>query len=213
MEVWSAAALALALSIDGLAVGIAYGMRRIQLPLRSLLIVGVCSAACFSVALLVGEFIAGFVDVSTPHLIGSSILIALGSWHIVKGWLDRGRRQRFRGGARSWGTLLSIRIRALGVVVQVLREPDEADLDRSGAIDAGEAFLLGVALGLDATAVGFGAAFIGVGFSFVAVVAGSQLLLTWVGLQLGRRFGTGWLGDKGYYVPGLILILLGLLQL
>lgn len=215
MEVWSATALALALSIDGLAVGIAYGMRRIRLPLQSLIIVGICSAACFSGALLVGRLVVGVVDVSTPHLIGSTILIALGSWHIVKGWLQKDRRQPAGAaeGERSLGTLLRIRIRGLGVVVQVLREPSKADMDRSGAIDTGEAVVLGLALGLDATAVGFGAAFIGVGFGFVAVVAGAQLLLTWIGLHLGNRFGTGWLGDKGFYVPGLILILLGLLQL
>lgn len=215
MEVWSAAALALALSIDGLAVGIAYGMRGIDVPLRSLLIIGSCSALCFSAALLIGRFVAGVVDVSTPHLIGSSILIVLGSWHIIKGWSDRSRRSARDGSGSepSWATLMRVRIRALGIVVQVLREPGKADMDRSGAIDATEALVLGVALGLDATAVGFGAAFMDVGFAFVGVVAGSQLLLTWVGLYVGRKFGVRWFGDKGYYVPGLILILIGLLQL
>lgn len=221
MDGWSAAALALALSIDGLAVGIAYGMRGITVPLRSLLIIGTCSAACFFVALSAGRFVAGMMDFSAPHLIGSSILIVLGSWHIAKGWLDR---ERASNGAKtqagidgpgdsSWATLVRIRIRALGVVVHVLREPGRADLDSSGAIETGEAFLLGLALGLDATAVGFGAAFIGVSFSFIGVVALAQLSLTWFGLRLGARFGRGWLGEKGYYVPGLILILLGLLQL
>lgn len=46
MEIWSAAAVALALGADGLAVGAAYGLRRIQVPARSLLVIGVCSAAC-----------------------------------------------------------------------------------------------------------------------------------------------------------------------
>lgn len=215
MEVWSAAALALALSVDGLAVGIAYGMRGIDVPIRSLLIVAACSALCFSFALVVGRFVAGVVDISTPHLIGSTILIGLGSWHIIKGWTERGfvASKNIPGVEPSWATLARVRIKALGIVVQVLREPGTADLDRSGAIDAREALLLGIALGLDATAVGFGAAFIGVGFPFVGVVASSQLLLTWVGLHAGKRFGSRWLGENGYYVPGLILILIGLLQL
>lgn len=227
MEVWSAAALALALSVDGFAVGIAYGLRGIRVPLRSLLIIGGCSALCFSVALLSGRFVAGVVDSATPHLIGSAVLIGLGSWHIVKGWSDRNRSGK--GGARgkpasgtgadgdgeddAWPTLLRLRIKALGIVVQVLRDAGEADWDGSGAIDSAEAVVLGVALGLDAVAVGFGAAFMEVGFSFVGVVAGAQLLLTWAGLHAGRRFGARWLGESGYYVPGLILIFIGLLQL
>lgn len=215
MDGLSAAALALALSVDGLAVGIAYGMRDIRIPFRSLLIVGCCSAACFALALLTGKFVARIVDVSAPHIIGSTILILLGSWHVAKGWLDK-KRATTDGTSvarESFGTLLRIRIRGLGVVVQVLREPGKADLNRSGSIETGEAFLLGLALGLDATAVGFGAAFMGIGFSFVGIVAAAQLLLTWTGLHFGRRFGRRWLGEKGYYVPGLILILLGLLQL
>src|SRR5690625_1521662 len=214
MEVWSAAALALALSVDGLAVGVAYGMRNIDVPLRSLLIIGSCSALCFSAALLLGRFIAGVADVTTPHLIGSSILIVLGSWHIIKGWLERGRTEsKPSDHPAPWAPLMRVRIRPLGIVVHVLREPAKADLDGSGAIDPAEAIVLGVALGLDAMAVGFGAAFIGVGFAFVGVVAGAQLLLTWIGLQTGRRFGARLLGEHGFYVPGLILILIGLLQL
>lgn len=227
MEVWSAAALALALSVDGFAVGIAYGLRGIHVPVRSLLIIGGCSALCFSVALLSGRFVAGVVDAGTPHLIGSAVLIGLGSWHIVKGWSDRNRSSALRHGAEvglgnpaemdagkeGWPTLLRLRIKALGIVVQVLRDAGDADWDGSGAIDAAEALVLGVALGLDAVAVGFGAAFMDVGFSLVGVVAGGQLLLTWAGLHAGRRFGGRWLGESGYYVPGLILILIGLLQL
>lgn len=214
MEVWSTAALALALSVDGLAVGIAYGMRGIVVPWRSLVIIGSCSALCFSAALVLGRFIAGVVDVGTPHLVGSTILIGLGSWHIFQGWREQARLGHGSpAGAPSWATLVRVRIKALGIVIQVLREPGTADWDRSGTIDAAEALVLGMALGLDAVAVGFGAAFIGVGFVFGAVVATAQVALTWVGLHAGRRFGTRWLGDKGFYVPGLILILIGLLQL
>lgn len=226
MQTWSAVALALALSVDGLAVGVAYGMRRIRVPARSLFIIGLCSAACFAVALTLGEFVAAVVGLSAPHLIGAAVLVALGLWHLGKGWTESRAREaaagageqssvtdRHRDGSDDFGTLLRIRVRALGIVVQVLREPGRADLDRSGAIDVGEAVVLGTALGLDALAAGFGAAFVGFGFSVVAVVAGAQLLVTWFGLWLGREHGVRFLGEKGFYVPGVILILIGLLQL
>ncbi len=73
--------------------------------------------------------------------------------------------------------------------------------------------LLGAALGLDALAAGFGAAFVGFPLSVVAAVAAAQVGLTWIGLKLGRDYGARWLGQRGFYVPGVILVLVGLLQL
>lgn len=183
METWSAAALALALSVDGLAVGVAYGARRIRVPVWSLAIIGTCSAACFFVAATVGGVVAGAIGGRAPHIIGCFILVGLGLWHVGQGWLH------------------------------VLREPVAADLDRSGTIDAGEAALLGFVLGLDALAAGFGAAFIGSHPAVALLVAASQILLTGTGLWLGRERLARWLGEKGFFVPGVILITLGLLQL
>ena len=59
METWSGVAVALALGIDGLAVGAAYGMRRIRVPARSLLIIGLCSAVCFFIAMTAGAAVGG----------------------------------------------------------------------------------------------------------------------------------------------------------
>jgi len=249
METWSGVAVALALGIDGLAVGAAYGMRRIRVPARSLLIIGLCSAVCFFIAMTAGAAVGGAAGLRAPRAVGAAVFVALGLWNIGKGWAEsRDKRTaaarrpdgpgtraesvagegggavrpgRRRGAARGetavagddWAALLRIHVRALGVVIQVLREPMRADVDGSGFIDAGEALVLGGALGLDALAAGFGAAFIGFGVYTVAVVAAAQLLLTWCGLRLGRAHGARWLGDKGFYVPGAILILVGLLQL
>lgn len=221
MDAWSAAALACALSIDGLAVGVVYGMRRIHVPLWSLAIVGLCSAACFYAAVVLGGAVAGAVGWRAPHVFGSAVLMGLGVWNIGKGWVES-RSAAAAGPAATapraadaldGRTLARVRIRSLGIVVHVLREPHRADVDRSGAIDAGEAVLLGAALGLDALAAGFGAAFIGVHPAVALLVAAAQLLLTWLGLRLGRGKQVRWLGEKGFFVPGVILILLGLLQL
>lgn len=204
MEIWSAAAVALALGADGLAVGAAYGLRRIQVPARSLLVIGVCSAACFAAAMTAGAALAGAGVWRAPNVAGAAVFVALGAWNMAKGWAES------RDEA---ATLLCIRLPGPGIVIQVLKEPGRADVDGSGAIDAGEAVVLGVALGLDALAAGLGAAFTGFGAYAVALVAAAQVLLTWVGLHLGRRWGAGWLGGKGSYAPGAILILIGLLQL
>ncbi|MFO7265531.1 MAG: sporulation membrane protein YtaF [Limnochordales bacterium] len=219
MDAWSAAALACALSVDGLAVGAAFGLRRIRVPFWSLAIVGLCSAACFFAAAALGAAVAGAAGWRAPHRIGSVVLIVLGLWNIGKGWAENRAAAEARAPASGLAAggavrpLASVRIRSLGIVVHVLREPVRADVDRSGGIDAREAVLLGAALGLDALGAGFGAALIGVHPGAALLVAGAQMLMTWLGLRLGRAGASGRLGEKGFLVPGVILILLGLLQL
>src|SRR5690606_39868676 len=85
MEIWSAAAVALALGADGLAVGAAYGLRRIQVPARSLLVIGVCSAACFAAAMTAGAALAGAGVWRAPNVAGAAVFVALGAWNMAKG--------------------------------------------------------------------------------------------------------------------------------
>jgi putative sporulation protein YtaF len=58
-------------------------------------------------------------------------------------------------------TVWTIRLPSFGLVLQVLREPTRADLDRSGGISLAEALLLGIALAMDAGGVGLGAGMTG----------------------------------------------------
>ena len=58
-------------------------------------------------------------------------------------------------------TLVKIEIKSIGLVINVLKKPTAADLDNSGSITGIEAFILGIALSLDAFGAGFGAALLG----------------------------------------------------
>ena len=57
--------------------------------------------------------------------------------------------------------VLMIELKRIGIVIQILRTPQMADVDRSGIISASEALLLGIALSLDSFGAGLGAAMIG----------------------------------------------------
>lgn len=111
-------------------------------------------------------------------------------------------------------TILRIELKRLGIVIQMLKKPQLADLDRSGNISATEALVLGTALSLDAFGAGIGAAF--VGFAPVltaAVVALSGGVFISAGVRIGRMYAeTSWLG-KLSFVPGCILIVMGILKL
>lgn len=60
MITWSLFLLAFAVSIDGLTVGITYGMRNVHVPLRSLLIISFFSCMTFLVAMGIGRMLYMF---------------------------------------------------------------------------------------------------------------------------------------------------------
>lgn len=203
--------LTIALSLDGFIVGLLYGMRRISLPWRSLAILGLCTSFGMGVSMLSGGVIAEMIPESMAGLLGGALLIALGLWQLVEGW-----REYLRTGAPSaragLQSLLKLNIRPLGIVVHVLADPVRADRDRSGVIDKKEAWVLGVALGLDALAAGFAAAMIGFGPILIASVGLGLLVLVKAGVAAGSRVNRLPLGRKGMFVPGVILIVMGLLH-
>ena len=105
-------------------------------------------------------------------------------------------------------------VRSLAMVPGLLDEPARADLDSSGTLTPGEAFLLGLALAIDALGVGFGAGMAGLSSTLTPLIAGvTQFVFVSAGITLGRRIKMSALAPGLEKVPGGILILLGLMRL
>ncbi|MGL4820254.1 MAG: manganese efflux pump, partial [Bacilli bacterium] len=110
--------------------------------------------------------------------------------------------------------IVNIEWAAFGIVIQILRSPQEADLDRSGSINFQEAVDLGLALSLDSFGAGLGAAMMGANAPLLAVVVAlmTGLFLT-IGIEIGKVGRSLSWAKKLTIVPGLILIAIGLLRL
>lgn len=202
--------LALALSVDGLFAGVAYGVRGISVPKRSLIVIALCTVVCISSSMLLGGAARELVSERAMQRLGACILAAIGLWQLFQGALEYLRQQTTKGPRH----LIRLRVRDLGFVVQILREPALADADASGRIDPREAVLLGMALGLDAFGAGLAAALLQISaVVLVPAVAAAQVLGTLAGLYLGRRFGRRIAQGRGLLLPGTILCLLALFQL
>jgi putative sporulation protein YtaF len=110
--------------------------------------------------------------------------------------------------------IIHIEIKRLGLVIQILKQPSRADLDRSGNISAAEAALLGVALSLDAFGAGIGAALIGftpLWTATVIAIASGSFIAT--GMKIGYHCSSlNWL-KRLSILPGCLLILMGILKL
>jgi putative Mn2+ efflux pump MntP len=221
-------AFAVALSLDGFGVGVSYGIRKIKIPLASLLVISLTSSAAIGLSMLSGHLVARYISPEAAEIIGAVIIISIGVWVLYHARRKGGgagplpeaellqepvllpeKEQSLKGERQ----VLKIRLKPLGLVIQILREPAHADLDKSGAISVYEAMLLGLALAMDALGAGFGAAMTGFEpLLTVPVVGLTKFIMVGLGGMLGRRYAANWLGDRAAAIPGWVLIGLGLLR-
>jgi putative sporulation protein YtaF len=133
-------------SLDGFFAGTAYGISKINVSAKALLIIGLLSLVSTALSMLLAHTVAACASLS---LFGAFILIALGvfslSFNLFKKSPSKAQSKEF---SFSVGK----------IVVHIMRRPECADLDRSNDLSAAEAFFLGLALGLDNTAATFAAA-------------------------------------------------------
>lgn len=209
------AALAISLSIDSFGVGIAYGIRKVSIPLGSKLIICVFSILYSGLAILFGRFMYGALPPVVSKAAGIAILAGMGVYILLQALLRKENRPDRVGGeaadeCRKEGE------RTPGRTMRVLKDPEEGDLDRSGTIDIRESLLLGLALSIDAIGVGVGSALAGLGSAAVPFAIGlSQLLFLYAGTFLGKKAAAlEWVNKKAVSLaPGLLLLTLAILRL
>ncbi|WP_310832481.1 sporulation membrane protein YtaF [Paenibacillus pedocola] len=223
--------LAFALSLDGFGVGITYGLRKMKIPLLSILIISLCSGIVICVSMQVGVLLAKVVSPDAASMIGAVILVLMGCWSLIQMLMQKEREHSPQGPeaqpdpsneesvkpAEDWlhkSAVFSLELRHLGVVIQILRTPSSADMDDSGSISSMEAVILGIALSLDAFGAGLGAALLG--FSpvptslMIALFSGTFLLL---GMKTGLKLSGSFWMKHAAALPALLLIAMGIMKL
>lgn len=210
MEVWAALFTGLALSMDGFMAGIAYGCRKIHLPLASSLVITLASLTAVSVSMLCGKGLCGVLPAGMAIKLGALLLIGLGLYNLMQACRERITHLPLN----EEDPLLTLSIKTLGIIVQILREPATADFDASGEIGLKEAFFLGLALALDAFGAGIGLAMTGLNILYTALSVGVvQLVLVNAGLCLGKSLKAERYLHVAAVVPGFILVGIGFFKL
>lgn len=208
MHILSALLLAIAVNVDNFAVGIAYGIKKLQIGWLTNLFIGLISAAGTYLAISVGNDIRNYLSVNVANVLGSFILIAVGIWSIWKTLKRQRRKVRMRQEMSflvAAGSNRAISNSSHGDLSQefsqeflqefsyekFLEHPEKADVDRSGYIDVQESIAL--AFGLTLNNLGSG---LGGGISNLNVVITTFLVfsLSLLGISggyfLGERFTT-----------------------
>lgn len=234
--------LAFALSLDGFGVGITYGLRKMKIPLLSIMIISLCSGIVICVSMQVGVLLAKVVSPQAASSIGAVILVLMGCWSLVQMLIqkekDQGADEKSQvgivlpeqaavsgaeyvveasgesGDDLQKAAVFSLELRHLGVVIQILRTPSSADMDASGSISSMEAMLLGIALSLDAFGAGLGAALLG--FSPVStslMIALFSGTFLLLGMRTGLKLSGRYWMKHAAALPALLLIAMGIMKL
>jgi len=217
LDLISLAALALALSLDSLTVGLLYGVRGIRLSWSAMLIVSVATGLLLAIAMGGGRMMAGVLPPAVAQRFGATLLTAVGAWITYQTWRSHRRSGTSvqavptvpEGPLKVW----RLRLGDIGIVIEILREPGAADLDRSGHINPLEACFLGIALALDSVAAGLGAAMAGFSpFGLPLAAAAGSLGLMFAGSR-GAKILPFRLEGPWAMVHGLVLVLLGVYRM
>jgi putative sporulation protein YtaF len=220
--------LSFAVSLDGFGVGITYGVRKIKIPVSSIIIISACSGLIILMSMIVGVAMTKWMSPHLTSAAGAMILIAIGISALIQfirsGDREDGEAQRSTVSGTvtaispdnpiSGKPVLTMELKVFGLIIQILRSPSAADLDRSGTITAGEAFFLGTALSLDAFGAGIGAALVGFPPLLTAIlIAAASGIFLWSGTRVGF-WASGWRWVRPLsMLPGIILIVMGIFKL
>ncbi len=203
--------ISVAVGLDALFTGVAYGLKSIRMPFSSLAIVGIITAIGTAMA-MGGAHLLGKLVSSHIALIGSAlILLVIGVFNLLKVYLSEEAPSHHPGGmVRKRNIMISLG----GVVITIMAKPETADLDGSQSISAGEAVLLSLALGLDNMVATFAANLAGNLPIYTPLIMGiTQMAFIAAGDYGAQHLISDRLKNSLPYLAGLILIVLGLARL
>lgn len=216
--------LALCTSLDSLGVGIVYGMRKIRLPFASNLLIAVLTGLGTLMAMKAGEYVFALMPRVWANYISSGIMIAAGIWIMLQSWArpseNIGKKtcepeikaSHSAGGAPE--AVITLRIKSLGILIRILKEPAAVDRDCSGAIDFKEAIVLGMALSLNNLSGGLGGGMAGLNPELTALLTAiTSFFFFVVGSRIGYNCFSRWIGERATRIAGLVLIAIGVYEL
>ncbi len=200
--------LSLSSNTDNIGVGVAYGVRGVDVPFTSNFLIAVVTGVGTIASMLLGQTISFTMHARLAGIVGGAIILGIGCWVLI----CSARSARNNGREKMVQPRL---LRSTGSAVFrnlffVLDDPLSIDRDRSGHIEVKESWLLAIALSLNNVVNGVAAGIIGLNIllTTAAVMIFSMLTLR-VGVAAGYHYGRRSLGSFASVVSGLLLVAIG----
>ena len=203
--------LSLSSNLDNIGVGVSYGVRKINIPFTSNLLIAIVTSCGTLLSVLLGQSIYLFISPETAALLGGGIIIAAGIWVIFQEKvMHRGQEPQEETRLVAETGLPRFGFRQL---VSILDNPIIADWDFSGHIDLREAIALSLGLTINNIPNGVGAGMLGLSPILLTIsVFWFSIMTVWIGIS-GGQFGFHRLGKLTGVVSGLILIFVGVYEI
>ena len=203
--------LAVSSNLDNVGVGVSYGIRKINIPITSNLLIAVVTSTGTFLSILLGEAIYNFLSEAMAGLLGGGIIILAGIWVIFQEKvMHRGCEPQEEKPLFAETGLSRYGFRQ---IVLILNNPIIADWDFSGHIDLREATALAFGLTLNNIPNGVGAGMLGFSLSITtSAVFLISIITIWIGISFGQ-LGIRWMGKSAGLISGLILIFLGVYEI
>lgn len=203
--------LGIAVSIDGFFAGIAYGIKNIRVSLLALAMIGLVTLVCTTIAMRCSTFMLTYINPSISTFCGALLLIGIGSLSIFQQYLLKPPMEPTVSNPKP-PTKITFSLGKL--VISIMAKPECADIDCSHHLNKLEAFLLGLALGIDNMVAVFA---VGLTTSLQLytplLMCLIQSSIVWSGIYLAKKVISADIKHKITYAPGCVLIILGLIRL
>lgn len=194
--------LACSTNVDNLAVGIAYGVKKLRISLLANLLIALVSAGGTTISMSVGEVVSRFIPGVIANALGSGSLIIIGVWGI---WETLKTQRKLNRNKDKSSDDLSY--------TTYLDDPLRVDVDKSRSVELREAGALALALTINNLAGGIGAGISGLNIVLTtALTFGASLLAIRGGYFLGKTFTLRFTGNWSGIVSGVLIIALGLYE-
>jgi len=192
--------LVFALGIDALVCSFSYGVNKIRIPKRSMVMINVITTVLLGLGIILARFMGEFLPPVAVYILSFSILFILGLSKIFEGAI-KAMIKRNKGSRDFNFSLFN-----MGFVLQIFAQYELADVDESKELSLSEAIPLAFAVGFDGLSVGLSVGLMQLDVSLLLVMAFFVgLICVWLGDFFGRKLSKQLTFDFSI-ISGLILI-------
>lgn len=196
------------LSLDAFVASIAYGINKIRMPFKSMVIIDIVCTSLLAISIFLGTLISKILPQNSTSLISFSILFLLGVYYLLEGAI-----KSYIKNTLVLDKNFRFKLFDIWFVITIYMDEIKADFDNSKTLNLKEALYLGIALSLDSLAIGFGFSLRRInclGIIFFSLIA--NMIAIWGGLAIGKRFVEKTEIDLSW-LAGVILLILAFLRL
>ena len=220
IHIFSSVIISVSSNVDSFAVAVAYGIKKVKISINANILIAIVSSLGTFLSMSVGKAISGYLSPSISNVLGSGVLIAIGLWGMCGTIWERQKNRKSKKKNLQPSDILEESYRSQKLYdqsylsyVSYIDNPQKADIDKSGVIDAKESIVLALSLTINNIGGGIGAGISGLSIPFVTALTFSLSLMAIIlGYYLGKKFASKFPKILAELLSACLIILIGIYE-